>query len=45
MLRKRLMALIVLTGILQACSGSGDKDKPNNTDTAKKRGKFHSKNN
>lgn len=35
MLRKRLMALIVLTGILQACSGSGDKDKPNNIDTAK----------
>ncbi|RYG11339.1 MAG: arylesterase [Chitinophagaceae bacterium] len=27
MLRKRLMVLIVLTGILQACSNSGDKDK------------------
>jgi len=35
MLRKRLMALIVLTGILQACSGTGDKDKANHTDTAK----------
>ncbi|KQR72671.1 arylesterase [Pedobacter sp. Leaf176] len=35
MLRKRLMTLIVLTGILQACSGSGDKGKPNATETEK----------
>jgi len=35
MLRKRLMALIVLTGILQACSGSGDKDKSDITNAAK----------
>jgi len=35
MLRKRLMALIVLTGILQACSGSSDKDKSDTTNAAK----------
>jgi len=35
MLRKRLMALIVLTGILQACSGSGDKDKSDTANVAK----------
>ncbi|MCZ4221777.1 arylesterase [Pedobacter rhodius] len=35
MLRKRLMALIVLTGILQACSNSGNKSKSNDTDSAK----------
>lgn len=34
MLRKRLMALIVLTGILQACSNSGNKDKQGGADTA-----------
>ncbi|WP_344765293.1 arylesterase [Pedobacter ginsengiterrae] len=34
MLRKRLMALIVLTGILQACSNSGNKDKQGDADTA-----------
>ena len=35
MLRKRLMTLIVLTGILQACSNSGNKDKQGEADTAK----------
>jgi len=35
MLRKRLMALIVLTGILQACSGTGNKDKSDTTNAAK----------
>ncbi|GGI27189.1 arylesterase [Pedobacter mendelii] len=35
MLRKRLIALIVLTGILQACSNSGNKDKSDGTDVAK----------
>lgn len=35
MLRKRLMALIVLTGILQACSNSSNKDQQGEADTAK----------
>ena len=34
MLRKRVMALIVLTGILQACSNSGDKAKSAGKDSA-----------
>ncbi|RYD80988.1 MAG: arylesterase [Sphingobacteriales bacterium] len=34
MLRKRLMVLIVLTGILQACSNSGDKNKSTVSDSA-----------
>jgi len=35
MLRKRLMALIVLTGILQACSDTGNKDKSDTANVAK----------
>lgn len=35
MLRKHWITLIVLTGILQACSNSGNKDKQVNADTAK----------
>ncbi|MFC3560369.1 arylesterase [Pedobacter jamesrossensis] len=43
MLRKRLMLLIVLTGILQACSNSDNKDKSADADTTKMAAKQNAK--